>query len=185
MTKIYFIRHAESDFNIRDEAIRPLTEKGMRDREAVTEYLEGDRIDAVLSSPYKRAVDTVAHFADKYGYTIELIEDFRERKVGSEWVEDFYAYTKRQWDDFDYATPEGECLRSVQTRNINALKEVLTRYEGKTIVIGTHGTALSMILNHYDPSYNHDNFMSMAKIMPWIVQMGFDGRKCIEMIYGV
>ena len=64
MTRIYFIRHAESDNAVRDGRIRPLTEKGLADRRLVTKYLQDKKIDAVLSSPFKRAVDTVADFAE-------------------------------------------------------------------------------------------------------------------------
>jgi len=34
-------------------------------------------------------------------------------------------------------------------------------YEGKNIVIGTHGTALSTIINYYDSTYGYDDFERM------------------------
>ena len=43
--------------------------------------------------------------------------------------------------------PGGESLRSVQERNIAALTDILTAERDKTVVVGTHGTALSTILN--------------------------------------
>lgn len=100
MTNIYFIRHAEPNFGNHDDRSRELTEKGLRDRETVTGYLQDKEIHAVLSSPYRRAIDTVKHFADLQGMEIELIEDFRERRVDSVWIEDFNAFAKRQWADF-------------------------------------------------------------------------------------
>ena len=60
MTTVYFIRHAEADNTNRDGRNRPLTEKGMNDRALVTAFLHDKNIDAILSSPFKRAVDTVA-----------------------------------------------------------------------------------------------------------------------------
>ena len=65
MTTVYLIRHAEADNSNRDGRIRPLTEKGLTDRQLVTEFLRNKNINAVLSSPFKRAVDTVADFAEK------------------------------------------------------------------------------------------------------------------------
>ena len=44
---------------------RELTEKGLEDRKLVTEFLWNKNIDLVLSSPYKRSVDTIKDFADK------------------------------------------------------------------------------------------------------------------------
>ena len=67
MTKVYFIRHAEPNYNNRDDMTRELSAKGMVDRELVTQFLSEKNIEIVLSSPYKRAVDTVAHLADSKG----------------------------------------------------------------------------------------------------------------------
>ncbi|HWT73517.1 MAG TPA: histidine phosphatase family protein [Mobilitalea sp.] len=36
----------------------------------------------------------------------------------------------------------------VQERNINALMRVIEEYQGKNIVIGSHGTALSTIISY-------------------------------------
>jgi len=80
MTTVYFVRHAEADNTIRDGRIRPLTEKGLADRKLVTEFLQDKNIDAVLFSPFRRAIDTIAEFAEENGFDIELIEDFREQK---------------------------------------------------------------------------------------------------------
>jgi 2,3-bisphosphoglycerate-dependent phosphoglycerate mutase len=133
LTTIYFIRHAESDYTVRDSRIHPLTEKGLSDRHLVTEYLQDKNINAVLSSPYKRAVDTVSVFANKHDFNIETIEDFRELHSNNAAVkeEDFPLVMKRLWMDFNVKLSDGECLAEVQERNINALNEVLKKYKNK------------------------------------------------------
>ena len=147
MTKVFFVRHAEPNYNNHNDALRELSPKGMEDRKLVTQFLLDKQIDVVISSPYKRAIDTVAHFAENYGYSIRIMDDFRERRVDSCWIEDFTEFSKKQWSDFTYKLSDGECLKEVQDRNIAALTEVLEKYPGKNIVIGSHGTALSTILN--------------------------------------
>jgi 2,3-bisphosphoglycerate-dependent phosphoglycerate mutase len=67
----------------------------------------------------------------------------------------------------------------VQERNIAALHGVLARYEGKTVVIGTHGTALSTIINYYDRAYGFADFMAMLYLLPWAVKMEFDENRCV------
>ncbi|MCL1819326.1 MAG: histidine phosphatase family protein [Oscillospiraceae bacterium] len=181
MTTVYFIRHAESDISVHDNRVRPLTEKGMNDRALVTAFLQDKNIDVVLSSPYKRAVDTVADFAEKNSLEIELIEDFREHKISSVWIDDWKAHVIKLWDDFSYKLSDGECLAEIQQRNIAALNEVLKRYKDKNIVIGTHGMALSTIINYYDKTYGFDNLMSMVYIQPWVVRMNFNGNDCAGM----
>jgi len=96
MTTVYFIRHAEADNTDDDGRNRPLTEKGMKDRAAVTAFLQDKNIDTVFSSPYKRAIDTLTDFTEKNGFDIETNEDFREQKAGTwrihnvgSWIEEY------------------------------------------------------------------------------------------------
>lgn len=173
MTTVYFVRHAQTNYDNHDDVSRELTEKGLADRRLVTGFLEDKDISAVLSSPYKRAIDTVVEFAEKNGLEIEMIEDFKERKI-SVWIEDFDGFCRKQWEDFSYKLTDGESLGEVQARNISALKEVLKKYEGKNVAIGSHGTALSTIINYYDPSFGYEQFQQIKNLMPWVVRLRFE-----------
>lgn len=107
MTTVYFVRHAESDISVHDDRSRPLTPKGLTDRLMVTDYLMDRAINAVLSSPYKRSIDTVLDFAQNAGLSIKTVKDFRERRLSDVWVEDFKGFSKRQWEDFTYKLKGG------------------------------------------------------------------------------
>lgn len=180
MTIIYFVRHAAPNYNNHDDAVRELTPQGLIDRKRVTEFLWNKDIDTVLSSPYKRAVDTVREFADAKGLEITLVDGFRERKVDSGWIEDFNGFCRRQWEDFAFKLSDGESLREVQKRNIDALNQVLYTYNDKNIVIGSHGTALSTIINYFDSSFGYNEFVKIKNLMPWIVMFKFERNKCVE-----
>lgn len=184
MTNIYFIRHAESNYNNHNDLDRELTEKGLKDSELITKFLKDKNIEIVLSSPYKRSIDTIKHFAEYKGLTIKTIDDFRERKVDNKWIKDFELFCRNQWNNFSYKLSNGENLREVQERNINALEEVLNIYEDKNIIIGSHGTALSTIINHYDKLFGYDEFKKIKNLMPWIVKLAFEKKqiKSIDMI---
>lgn len=181
MTTVYFVRHAEPNFENHDDMSRELSEKGLADRRLVTEFLSNKGIDSVLSSPFKRAVDTVKDFADNNGIKIITVNDFRERKVGNDWIEDFNTFCKRQWEDFSYKLSNGESLGEVQCRNTNALNEVLESYKSKTVVIGTHGTALSTIINYYDRCFEYEQFCEIKFLMPWVVRMEFEGHRFVKL----
>ena len=182
MTKVYFVRHAQADDSVRDGRNRPLTEKGFVDRKLVTDFLADKEIDVVLSSPYKRAVDTIADFAEMGDFEICLIEEYKERRSDSDWdrTDDVWAFHEKQWADFSYTLSDGETLGEVQARNVNSLKDILARHKGKNIAIGTHGTALSTIINHYDNTYGFEDFKTMVHIAPWVVVMEFDGDNCLN-----
>lgn len=180
MTQIYYVRHAEPNYSNHDDVNRELTPKGRADCQRVKAFLMDKGIEAIFSSPYRRAVDTILPFAEAVRLPIQHVYDLRERKVDTVWIDDFTAFSRRQWADFDFHLDGGECLREVQVRNIAALNRILLNYSGKRIVIGGHGTAVSAILNHFDPSFGYGQFESIRSVMPWIVRMDFDGTHFIR-----
>lgn len=183
MTIVYFVRHAEPNYANHNDFERDLTEKGLADRELVTHYLSDKDIDVVISSPYKRAVDTIKPFADMFDLEIEVVEDFKERRVDSIWIEDFNAFSKAQWADFSYKLTDGETLGEVQKRNINALFDIVSRYKDQKIVVGSHGTALATILNYYDNRFDYEAFQKIKGLFPWIVKFTFKEHELITIEY--
>ena len=179
MTTVYFVRHAQPNYDNHDDLLRERTAKGLEDRKLVTKFLSDKNVDIVLSSPFHRSVDTVRHFADLKGLEIGIVEDFRERRIDSVWIEDFNGFCKKQWEDFTYKLSDGECLLEVQERNVAALNKVLTEQAGKTIVVGSHGTALSTIVNYYDKSFGYAEFEKIRGLMPWVVEFTFSGTECV------
>ncbi|XEC93508.1 histidine phosphatase family protein [Paenibacillus tarimensis] len=173
-TTVYFVRHALSDITIKDETNRPLTLRGIEDSKRVTRALRERDISVIFSSPFQRTVHTLKDLSECLGLDIITHDDFRERRVG-EWVEDFRAFSRRQWEDFDYKLNGGESLREVQQRNIKKLFEVLNLNQGKNIIIGTHGTALSTIVNYFDTGFVYDDFWDMIDKMPYILEFRFEG----------
>jgi len=175
MTKVYFVRHAQSDNTVRNDRSRPLTGEGMRDSKAVTWLLAGREIGYIASSPYTRAIDTVADLAEFSGLPINVSEDLRERNAGGWHGGRFFEFIEKQWADFDYHIEDGECLREVQERNIRILKKLLSEHEGENIVVATHGTALSTMLNYYYPQFDFECFKKIVNFMPFVIRLDFEG----------
>ncbi len=180
-TILYFIRHARSDTSVRDERSRPLTPDGLEKSKKVAKLFEGEPITAIWSSPYKRSVQTVTDTAAAAGLEIRTDEGFRERRVETGWIEDFKAFSLRQWSDFEFRLEGGECLREVQERNVAALHRVLDQNPGGRVLVGSHGTALSTIVRFYDPGFGYEDFWTIIDRMPWIVRFRFDGHAFLDM----
>lgn len=172
MTTIYLVRHAHSHYTP-DEINRPLSEKGLMDAEAVTECLKTKGITAVLSSPYKRAVQTVEGTAAYIEKEIKIVEDFKERILTAELAEDFNKAIKKVWEDPSFSWWGGESNIVAQERGVKAIKEVLKKYRGQNIVIGTHGNIMVLILNVFDQQYDFAFWNQLA--MPDIYQLSFEG----------
>ena len=45
-------------------------------------------------------------------------------------------------------------------------------------MIGSHGTALSTIINYYDNTFGYADFQKNRSLMPWVVQFTFKGHSC-------
>jgi len=176
MTCVFLVRHAQPqpDGAWPDDRTRPLTTLGLKDRKKVTDLLSKIPIDVFFSSPYKRSVDTISECAKMFKMDIKTDERFRERQPG----ENGYAIDvlERRWSDFSFCEKGGESLNSVQSRNIEALNEVLHSYNNKNIVIGTHGTALSTILNYYDSSFSCEKFKRIWHSMPYVIRLDFENN---------
>lgn len=177
LTQVYFVRHAEPNYRNHVDSERELSARGLADRHLVTDFLLDKGVTAVFSSPYRRAADTIRPFAEAVRLPIEHVPDFRERCVDNVWIDDFDAFSRQQWTNFDYHLESGESLREVQARNVAALEKLLISHEGQRIVIGGHGTAISTVLNRYDPSFGHAQFEEIRRLMPWIVRLDFDGLR--------
>ena len=177
MTQIYFVRHSQPDYKWKDDITRPLTEEGIKDSKKVNEKLLLINLDFVISSPYKRTIDTIKECANYHNIKIITDKRLRERESGEN-GNNFEQFRKR-WSDFDYHEQGGECLRAVQNRNMEALFEVLDNHKNEKILLGTHGTALSTILNYYDKEYNVNDYLKMIDFMPYIIRLDFNGRECI------
>ena len=176
MTTVYFIRHAEPNYENHDDALRELSPKGLQSSKELVNSFAGIQIDAFYSSPYLRAMDTIKPLADSRGQTIHLIPDFQERKITDHWIEDFTGFTEKQWADFHYHLPGGESLFMVQERNIRALEDLLQAHPDQTILIGTHGTALSTIINYYKPDFQLADFHRIKHIFPGLSSLSFKGQ---------
>lgn len=177
MTKIYFVRHAQPEHAWEDDRTRPLTGEGKKDSAIVLEFLKDKHIDAFYSSPYKRSMDTIADSANFFGKDIITDEDLREREKGENGNN--HGMFQKRWDDHNYHEECGESIAVVQKRNMRALTGILRDNIDKEVVVGTHGTALSTILNFYDKSFGCDDFLRIIDWMPYVIELDFEGDKLV------
>lgn len=181
MTTVYFIRHAQSDRFHHDDRTRPLTAEGLSDTHKAADALKNVGIQHVISSPYKRTVQTVQSLSDETGIEIEMCEMLRERNAGVWHGDNFIDFIRQQWEDRNYHAEGGESLSQVQERCITALNEILDRYKGQTIALSTHGTALSVMLDKLYPGFGFEGFMRIIDFMPYVVKIVFsDDKKTVS-----
>jgi broad specificity phosphatase PhoE len=136
----------------------PLTERGLRQAEALAEALAGVKVDAVYSSPLRRAIDTARAIASRHG--LEVVPDDRltEMDVGDldgltfDEMRGRYPEFLSRWLGEEAGTlrmPGGsECLQDVQDRAREALQRMAQRHERATVVAVTHNFTIHALLCH-------------------------------------
>ncbi|WP_433773249.1 histidine phosphatase family protein [Bacillus wiedmannii] len=177
MTTIYFVRHAHSTYT-KEERERPLSEKGYMDAENVTRLLKDKHIDIVISSPYKRAIQTVQGIANTYNLSIQIEENLRERLLSKEPVADFNDAMRNVWEDWAFAYEGGESNDVAQKRAVVCLQNILEKYRGKNIVIGTHGNIMVLLMNYLNSKYDFQFWKTLH--MPDVYKLTFDNNRFIS-----
>ena len=171
-TQIYLVRHAHSIYSA-DELNRPLSSSGEEAALQAADLLKDEQITTIISSPYKRAVQTVEPLAVRNGLAIHIEEGFRERLLSDEHLEDFnYAITK-VWEEESFSWPGGESNLAAQQRGVQALEKILQEHQGRKIAIGTHGNIMVLIMNALNSKYGFEFWKQLN--MPDIYKLSFNG----------
>lgn len=174
MTEVYLIRHSEKyrNFNniINDDSFQLFNEKiilsinGEMLANKLANMEEMSNIDVVFASNYVRSIGTAKYIAYRNKIDVNIDKNFGERIYGINSIDGIMDdFNVKQWNDIDYKLPNGESRRDVTNRMYNALIRVINDYKNKRIVIVSHGTAISFLLDKWCDvfvNYNNDNKMN-------------------------
>lgn len=159
ITKIIIVRHGQSVGNIGKRFLGrtdlDLTETGRKQAILTGEFLKNEHIDKAFSSPLRRAYDTCKIIADFHqGLEIEIEPRIAEIYAGK-WedmpfseIRETYNHDFTVWhDDIGNAVcTGGESLKDVYKRVSEALNDIVEKYEGKTVLLASHGAAIRSMM---------------------------------------
>lgn len=181
LTTIMMIRHAQSPFVLGEERTRPLSLKGEMDAHKITALMENVKIDVIISSPYKRAIQTIEDIAKHHHLEVQVMEELKERTLNGNYrlsEEEINKAIESSFEDADFSLQEGESVNDVQNRAIPVIHHLIKKHEGKTIIIGTHGNVITIILNYFNKKYGYDFWQSTTK--PDIYKLIFSSTKLVD-----
>jgi len=149
MTEIIIARHGETEWN-REEIFRgrvdvELNETGIRQAELLARYLRDREIEAISSSPLKRAGRTAEIIAQHHPVTVEVTPGLIDFNYG-DWqglshkqVIEKYPAVYREWlnNPHQVTMPGGENLDAVRQRAMAVIGGVITQHQG-TVVLASH-----------------------------------------------
>ena len=178
-TTVYMVRHAESPYAPGQERTRGLSEEGRKAAERVADLFADIDVHVIVSSPYARARETVRPLAERKGLDIVLYEELAERLIAGPDRREPWDVVKeairRSFDDKDFALEGGESTRQAQRRAIPVIRKLLAEHRGRSVVIGTHGNLMTIILNHFDDRYGYAFWE--AATQPDIYRLTFEGER--------
>lgn len=148
-TRIVLVRHAQSVWPKHgepDDDERPLTAQGLADADLLVPRLTAYRPAAVLSSPQRRAVQTVAPTAAALGLDVVTWPELREWVSGLVPSNDWETQYTHSWAHPASAHGDGESLDALTERAGRALARVADARPDETVLIGSHGTFLTRAL---------------------------------------
>jgi 2,3-bisphosphoglycerate-dependent phosphoglycerate mutase len=147
MTTLVLVRHAESAPSPElAEPVFPLSEKGRQQAVDLVPVLAELGVEALGSSPYQRAIDTLQPYADAARLPIAIDAGLRECSLGG-WLTEMSeveAAIRRMHAEPDYCLEGGETSRNTRTRFLGALGRLVGAHPpGRTLAVASHGAILS------------------------------------------
>ena len=160
MTIIILVRHGENDW-VKEGRLAgwipgiSLNDTGRQQARDAAARLAKLPVTAVYSSPVTRCLETATILAESWALAVTPLEAVGEVRYG-EWegekVKDLAQ--KKEWMNVQFFPsrmrfPEGEALRVVQARAVDALEALSLRHEKDMIVVVSHADVIKLALAYY------------------------------------
>lgn len=161
--KLFLVRHGQAKNNVerilvsnQNDTGCKMTELGREQIALVARELRGQKIDLIFSSPLERTRETAAIISQEVGAEVLFDERLREIETGS--------FAGRKWEEYLAIYPRLlnpgktdengiEGLEEIRERVADFLRELNEKYQGKNIVIVSHGgtlLALKGVIRDFD-----------------------------------
>lgn len=140
--RFLLLRHAAA---AGQEPEAPLTELGRAQALAVGARLQELGVRALLSSPYRRAVETVQPFALRAGLSVHEDPRLVEYRLAGAPRSDWREALRQAFEAPERALEGGESVDAARDRALAALRDAMGRSAGE-LVICTHGALAAILL---------------------------------------
>lgn len=155
----YFVmRHGEADNNTQDiissdrNANIHLTEHGKQSAKASAQAFANNHFDMICASPFPRTKETAEIVADTLGIPKDKIL-FDERlaecdfgQLSGKPLKEYHLMFPEKIVRFEKGPPGGETYTEIKKRMMSAMIELEEKYQGKKVLIVSHGTPLWLMI---------------------------------------
>lgn len=156
-TRICFIRHGETDWNvtkrIQGQTDTPLNETGLAQASAMAVNAAHYNFCAIYSSDLSRAFETAKRIAERCGIEVRTLPHLRERHFGifqgitavemAKCYPDAYTHYRARDPDYDFET--GESMVQFAGRVREVIDDLTMRHRNQTIAAICHAGVLDIV----------------------------------------
>lgn len=146
MTRIYLIRHAETEEGGPDPALWPLSERGEEQVRVLAAQPFWSEIQAVVSSDEPKALATVAGIAAERGIPLFKHESLRELKRTRGRVDDYDERVRQVFARPAQSVEGWERATDAQARILACMDELIGRFDPQPFAVVSHGMVLALLL---------------------------------------
>ncbi|MCM3439616.1 histidine phosphatase family protein [Metabacillus halosaccharovorans] len=171
MKNIYLVRHCEAEGQHPES---PLTEIGHIQALELSRYFSHINIHHIISSPYKRAIESIQPLANRLNLKVEVNKNLTERVLSSNNLTDWLDKLKLTYDDMEIKYEGGESSQEAMNRILEIVEEVFENEENNTIIV-THGNLISLLLKHYNNKFGFDDWRNLTN--PDVFLLKLENRK--------
>lgn len=176
--EIVLVRHAAATGQ---EADAPLTIDGQRQAGALDHFLRPFRIDRVICSPFRRAVESIEPFCRHAGLRVETDPRLVERVLSVRSLTDWREHLRRSFEELDYRLEDGESSRTAQERGMSVVREALASTRRYAVV--THGNLLALILKGADPTVGFELWARLSNPDVFVLQADGQGPRGFSRVW--
>jgi len=148
MKTYYFVRHCQADGQSEDASLTP---QGITQSHELAQFFSGIQLNQIISSPYKRAIQTAEPLAYAKQIKVQIDKRLSERRLSSQPMKDWYEKLKLSFSDLHMTCEGGESSQEAMNRIVEALYEQIKLGRDHTL-FATHGNIMSLLLKHADPA---------------------------------
>lgn len=156
MTRVFLARHGESDWNVENRfqghTDRPLTERGREQARALARELAAESLQAIYTSPLRRARETADVVGTALGIDPVADPDLVEIDVGG-WAglsraeaEERHPQAFRRWVEGGEGWEDGETFERMAARVVGALRRIAAAHPEGSVLVVSHGGPIRAVL---------------------------------------
>lgn len=180
LKKLIVVRHCSATGQERDAA---LTIAGEKQAHFLANFLIQNnlQIESIISSPFTRAIQSIAPFALRTNLPVGEDERLEERILSNNPMEDWLQKLEYTFTNIDISFLGGESTKQAMDRVASLIQDILQQEHQVTLLV-THGNLLTLILKYFD---NRIGFLEWKNLSnPDIYEITLDEQTTIHRLWG-